>query len=243
MHALQVLLCTAIILSPVAARAEPTRPAPDAAGRTVIRKLARGNDIATVLVSRSGAVVALDPVDVVDGVQADLALVTHKLHADARTLGKSRVPMVVLHRLGPAAAGEVKVTAIAASHKGGPVDAAAPDHVLYRVDADGLVIALVGCLGQSSFTPEQLRALGEVDVALVTADRGGFELMDLVETSFALMTQLRPRIVVPLSHHADDEGALERLSELGKLETAPELALSRKDRGDGPMRVVNVVLP
>lgn len=242
MNAPKLLVCMAAVGMTLGVRAEPARPAPDAGGRTMIRKISRGNDVSTLLVSKGGTVVALDPTDLVNGFQADLALVTHKLHADPRTLGKSTVPAIV-HRLESRSLGDVQVTAIAASHKGGPVDPATPDHVIYRIETDGLVIALFACLGQESFTPGQLQALGEVDVALITADRGGFELQDLVEKSFELMKQLQPRIVVPLSHHADDEGALERLAELGKLQTVPELAVSRKDLGGGPVRVVNIVLP
>lgn len=243
-YALSVLLplLAASALSGAPAAAAPA-VAGASSGKTVLRKIARGNDISTLLVSRTGTQVALDPMDLVDGLQADLGLITHKLHADPQhVVGRTQVPLIV-HQLRSTSVGEVRVTAIAASHKGGAVDAAAPDHVIYRIDVDGLVVALLGCLGQKAFTPEQLQALDRVDVAVVTADRGGFEMQDMVETSLALMKQLRPRVVVPLTHHRDDEDALERLAELGEVETVPALAVSKEDLADGPMRVVNVVMP
>jgi hypothetical protein len=234
---LSVVLVHLLVLAlggPPAGAAEP------AAGRTVLRPVQRGNDLALLLVSRSGTAIALDPFDLQAPLTADLALFTHSVHADRRTLPNVKAPLL-LHRVESRTVGDVKVTGIGASHRGGAVDAAAPDHVIYRVEVDGFVVALFGCLGQSSLTPEQLAALGPVDVAVITADNGGFERLQLVDGAFAMMQQLRPRIVVPRSHHADDEEALPTLAKLGSLETRSELVLRREELRDGATRVVSLV--
>jgi hypothetical protein len=210
-----------------------------AAAGPVIRQVQRGNDIALLLVAASGTTLALDPFDVASPVEADLAVFTTSTHADRRTLPNVRAPLLA-HRVEVRTVGGVKVTGIAASHRGGTIDATAPDHVIYRIDVDGFVLALLGCLGQERLTPDQLAALGRVDVAILTADDGGFERLPLIERAFGLVQQLRPRAVVPLTHHADDEEALPRLGELGKVETAPELVLSREGLRDGAIRIVKL---
>jgi hypothetical protein len=210
-----------------------------AAGAPVLRLVQRGNDIALLLVSRAGTRIALDPFDVVNPLEADLAVFTHDTHADLRTLPNVHAPRLV-HVVETRTVKDVKVIGIAASHKGGPVDPARPDHVIYRVEVDGFVVALFGCLGQDRLTPEQLAALGPVDVAIVTADDGGFERLRMIDGALAKMEQLRPRAVVPTSHHADDEEALPTLSRLGKVETRPELALRREELAPGTTRIVKL---
>jgi L-ascorbate metabolism protein UlaG (beta-lactamase superfamily) len=193
-----------------------------------------------LLVSPGGKTIALDPFDVVNPLEADLAVFTHSIHADLRTAPNVHAPRLE-YKVESRTVGDVKITGIPASHRGGAIDPVKPDHVIYRVEVDGFVIALLGCLGQEQLTPEQLAALGPVDVALLTADDGGFERLQLVEGAYRLVKQLRPRAVVPLSHHNDDEEALPRLGELGRLETAPALTLTRESLAAGAIRIVHLV--
>lgn len=220
----------ALALAPAAARATDG---------PVLRPVQRGNDIALLLVSRAGTRVALDPFDVATPLEADLAVFTHSVHADQRTLPNVHAPRLE-HVVETRAVKDVKVIGIAASHRGGPVDAAHPDHVIYRVEVDGFAIALLGCLGQERLTPEQLAALGQVDVAIVTADDGGFERLRMIDGALAKLEQLRPRAAIPTTHHADDEEALPTLARLGKVETRPELELRRAELGPGTTRVVKL---
>lgn len=234
------LLRSALALAPLALVAPGRATAAPPPGHPVIRPFQRGNDIAMLLVTPGGKTIALDPFDVVNPLVADLALFTHSIHADTRTAPNVKAPRVDVQP-GGRTVGDVKITGIPAAHRGGAIDPAHPDHVVYRVEVNGFVVALLGCLGQEQLTPEQLQALGPVDVALVTADDGGFERLQLVEGAYRLMKQLRPRVVIPLSHHNDDEEALPRLGELGPVEAAPELELTREALKPGATRIVHLV--
>ncbi len=228
------------LLLGVIALAAPIVTAATPAAGPVIRPFQPGNEIAMMLTSTGGKTIALDPFDVVNPLHADLAIFTHSVHADRRTAPNVHAPRLD-YTVETRTVGDVKITGIPASHKGGAVDPVKPDHVIYKVEVDGFVVAVFGCLGQDKLTPEQLKALGPVDVALITADNGGFERLQMVESTFAMMKQLAPRAVIPLTHHNDDEEALPRLGELGKVETVPELVLARESLKPGVTRIVHLV--
>jgi hypothetical protein len=233
-HLTRLVLLAAALAAPALSSAAPT------GGHAVIRPFQRGNDIAMLLLSPGGKTIALDAFDVVNPLQADLAIFTNSVHADLRTAPNVKAPRLDF-KVETRTVGDVKIVGIPASHRGGKIDPANPDQVIYRIEVDGFVVALFGCMAQEQLTPDQLKALGPVDVALITADNGGFERLQMVETTFAVMKQLGPRVVIPLSHHNDDEDALPRLGELGKVETRPELALTREGMKPGVIRIVHLV--
>ena len=68
---------------------------------------------------------------------------------------------------------------------------------IFIIDVAGLRLAHFGDIGQEEFTPEQLEALGQVDVAM-TQFVNSFSAMDIYNLKgFNLMEQLQPRVVIP----------------------------------------------
>lgn len=170
-------------------------------GKTVLR-LMRSNTYHTgfVVISSQGTVVALDPAFAPKDMQADVLVATHMHfdHYDAdlwrSPLNKSAVKLAA--RPGEKVVKDVKITGIASSHRGDPIDPLVPDNVLYVLDVDGLRIVHMGDCGQTSLSPEQLAQLGSVDV-LITQFENGFSKMKVADgKGFHLLEQIQPKMVI-----------------------------------------------
>ena len=89
------------------------------------------------------------------------------------------------------------VTSIPAAHsQGDEFEAEGGSDYIFVVDTGGLRIVHFGDLGQDALTPEQLQAIGSVDVAVMQFDNS-YSQMDLEnKKGFALMEQVKPRLIV-----------------------------------------------
>lgn len=76
------------------------------------------------------------------------------------------------------------------------------ENLISVIDAEGLRVVHLGDLGHA-LSPEQLRALGRVDVLLIPV--GGFYTIDAQQAQ-TLCAALRPRIVVPMHYRSDTCG-------------------------------------
>jgi L-ascorbate metabolism protein UlaG (beta-lactamase superfamily) len=93
---------------------------------------------------------------------------------------------------------EVSIRGIASAHNAAdpflPKDGS---NYIFIIDVAGLRLAHLGDIGQETLTPEQLEALGQVDVAM-TQLVNSFSAMDIYNLKgFNLMEQLQPRVVIP----------------------------------------------
>lgn len=74
---------------------------------------------------------------------------------------------------------------------------------LFIIEIAGLRIAHFGDIGQDELTPNQLKALGRVDVALMQL-ANDFSIMDIVNLkAFNLMEQVKPRLVITTHNNID----------------------------------------
>lgn len=104
---------------------------------------------------------------------------------------------------------EVSIRGIASAHAAGdpflPKDGS---NYIFIIDVASLRLAHFGDMGQDEFTPEQLEALGQVDVAMAALINSfGFMNMQNLK-GFNLMEQLKPRMFIPThsSKQANEEG-------------------------------------
>ena len=130
-------------------------------------------------------------------VAADLLLVTHE-HADHNNVDAATGTPHLLRSLAgtfpDTPAGEV--AGVASEHD--PEAGTLRGHnVMYRFALGGLRVAHLGDLGQAAIRPEQVHALGEIDVLFVPVGGGptvgGQAAADVVRA-------LRPRLVIPMHH-------------------------------------------
>jgi L-ascorbate metabolism protein UlaG (beta-lactamase superfamily) len=155
------------------------------------------------------------------GVEADLLLVTHE-HFDHNGVGAIDGDPVVVRALSGRHESPVgDVVGIASEHD----DAAGTErghNVMLVFDLGGMRVAHLGDLGQRALRPEQLEALGEVDLLFVPV--GGGPTMDAAQAT-EVVTQTGAPVVVPMHYRT------ERIDFLAPVDEFAELA-ARVERLD-----------
>ncbi len=99
--------------------------------------------------------------------------------------------------------GDVMIRGIASAHnEGDEFRSAGGTNYIFIVDMGGLRIAHFGDIGQDALTPEQLSALGKVDIA-ITQLSNAFSGVDATnKKGFNLMDQVKPKLIIP--SHIDE---------------------------------------
>ena len=162
----------------------------------------------------------------VEGVDADLLLVTHE-HADHNAVGVvGGSPQIVRSTAGTFESPVGELIAVASEHD----DAAGTErgpNTIFRFALDGLRFSHFGDFGQAELRGEQQQAIGDVDVLLLPV--GGGPTVG-GESAAAIVRALRPRLVIPMHYRTDAVNFLdppdEFLEALGaRVERVPESEL------------------
>ncbi|HVW19121.1 MAG TPA: MBL fold metallo-hydrolase [Solirubrobacteraceae bacterium] len=160
----------------------------------------------------------------IEGVEADLLLVTHE-HRDHNAVeAVGGDPAIIRSTAGRLGSPFGEVVAIASEHDRAAGTERGPN-TLFALDFGGLRVAHLGDLGQAALRDEQLAALGSVDLLFVPA--GGGPVLD-AQAARLVIEQVAPRWAVPMHY---------RTPAIGFLETADELLDAYGDavvRLDGP---------
>lgn len=216
-------------------------------GKTMIRKISVGkiNGISSLIISKAGTVIACDPMVMPKGVIPDIALVTHDHHVDQEYLDKCVNAKISIQKAESFTAKDVKVTGIAASHTVAAFIPTSPSLVIYVMEVDGLRIAFFACCGQEKFTNDQIKALGQIDIAMITNDNDAGWIS--VELASGLMKQLKPKMVIALTHNKTKyDTAVEQMCKIlkGKLVTVDSvLGVSKEDLTGDQIQVVKMYNP
>ena len=175
-----------------------------------------------------------------EGVQADLLLVTHEHgdHNGVESIGGD--PAVLRSTAGTLASPLGEVTAIASEHDDQAGTARGPN-TIFVFTLDGLRVCHFGDFGQSGLRPEQEAAIGKVDLLIVPV--GGGPTIGAEQASL-LVERLSPRWVVPMHYRTPRinfletaEEFLEHAAHVERLEQSV-FETSELPRTDGPLVVV-----
>jgi L-ascorbate metabolism protein UlaG (beta-lactamase superfamily) len=104
--------------------------------------------------------------------------------------------------------GDVLIKGITASHSDTDVDPFTPedgsDHI-FIIQAAGLKIVHFGDIGQEKLTPEQLKDLSRVDIAMTQFSNSYSNMNIENKKGFNLMAQVHPKLIIPT--HYDEATA------------------------------------
>jgi L-ascorbate metabolism protein UlaG (beta-lactamase superfamily) len=186
-------------------------------------------DSATVVVDPLGDVAALAArgglkleYPDIEGVSADLVLVTHE-HRDHNGVDRIQGDPVVLRSTAGRLQSPVgEVLAVASEHDDEAGTRRGPN-TIFVFELDGTRVAHFGDFGQRALRDEQAAAIGAVDLLFVPV--GGSATID-AEQAAAVVGRLRPRWIVPMhyrTHRVDfldtADGFLERMAKVVRLES------------------------
>jgi L-ascorbate metabolism protein UlaG (beta-lactamase superfamily) len=135
----------------------------------------------------------------VEGVEADLLLVTHE-HVDhnaVEVIGGS--PVILRSTAGTFESPVGEVIAVASEHDEVAGTERGPN-TIFRFTLDGLRVSHFGDFGQAELRPEQRNAIGALDVLLLPVGAGPTVGG---ESAAAIVRALRPRLVIPMHYRTE----------------------------------------
>ena len=172
----------------------------------------------------------------IEGVEADLLLVTHEHgdHNGVEAIGGS--PQVIRSTAGTLRLADRRGRRDRFRARRRRRHEARPEHdLLLRLD--GLRVCHFGDFGQAALRPEQQQAIGEVDVLFLPV--GGGPTVG-GEPAAAIVRALRPRLVVPMHYRTGAVNFLDPpdafLDALGAESSASTAASSKPEPSSGPPR-------
>lgn len=140
----------------------------------------------------------------IEGVDADLVLVTHE-HADHNAVDVIGGEPTILRSAGTHESPIGEVVGIASEHD--PVAGTKRGaNTIFRFALDGLQIVHLGDLGQPALRPEQRTVIGDVDVLFVPV--GGGPTIPAADAA-RLVRELAPRLVLPMHYRTELIGFLD----------------------------------
>ncbi|MDP4091851.1 MAG: MBL fold metallo-hydrolase [Bacillota bacterium] len=212
-------------------------------GKTVIRTIStdptyRNNSYA--IISKSGTEIIVDPTSAVDGLKPDVITSTHN-HPDHNdpVLDSKTNCKKSYYTVESFDVKDAHIFSIASSHMGNDIDKQNPTNVIYVFEVDGLRIAHMGDIGQDSLTPEQLKAIGKIDIAFMQFANSYSDYSFANGKGFKVIEQLKPQIIIPT--HSDPDCTKKIGDILGSYQSVDDvLAISKDDLKDGKRKVVEI---
>lgn len=127
---------------------------------------------------------------------------THRDHKNYDFLSNFKGKQLFV-RTGEIKTADVSIQGIASAHnEGDPFLSENGTNYIFIVDMDGLRIVHFGDIGQEALTPEQLAALGTVDIAVMQFDNNYSQMNVDNKKGFKMIAQLRPRLIIPTHNSA-----------------------------------------
>jgi L-ascorbate metabolism protein UlaG (beta-lactamase superfamily) len=176
----------------------------------------------------------------IDGVEADLLLVTHEHidHNGVEAIGGN--PEILRSTAGRLESPIGEVVAISSEHDAAAGTERGPN-TIFVFELDGIRVSHFGDFGQSALRDEQAAAIGQVDLLIVPV--GGGPTAG-AEQAAAIVERLSPRWVVPMHYRTPRIGFLETadafLDAAGQVErlSSPSFDTGDLPEADGPLIVV-----
>jgi L-ascorbate metabolism protein UlaG (beta-lactamase superfamily) len=174
------------------------------------------------------------------GVEPDLLLVTHE-HGDHNAVEFiDGEPHTLRSTAGTHESPIGQVTGVASEHDDKAGSERGPN-TIFCFELDGVRVCHMGDFGQGGLRPEQVEAIGEVDLLFVPVG-GGFTIG--ADQAASIVERLAPKWVVPMHYRTPRIGFLETAEEFldaaGQVErlSSPSFDTEELPAADGPLIVV-----
>ena len=141
----------------------------------------------------------------IDGVSADLVLITHEHNDHNRVDAAAGSPAVIRSTAGRLESPVGEVVAVASEHDDAAGTVRGPN-TIFCFALDGFRVCHLGDFGQPALRPEQRAALGDVDVVLFPIGGGP---TTPAAAGAALLHDLAPRLLVPMHYRSNRIGFLD----------------------------------
>jgi len=135
----------------------------------------------------------------IHGLEADLLLVTHEHRDHNGVEAVAGSPVTIRSTAGTFASVIGEVVAVASEHDRAAGTERGPN-TIFRFTLDGLRVCHLGDFGQPALRPEQLEAIGAVDLLFVPVGDG---VTLGGEGAAAVVRALRPRLAVPMHYRTE----------------------------------------
>jgi len=172
--------------------------------------------------------------------EADILLVTHGHYDHNNTKGVEGSPFLV-EWPGEYERKDIFIQGIFSHHDEKEGKERGPN-TIYTIEAEEMRLCHLGDFGQQELTPEQLEAIGDIDILM--APVGGFFTID-AKGAAKVISQIEPRIVIPMHYHLPKlkikiDGLDKFLKEMGRksAESQPKLLVKKKDLPEEETKIV-----
>jgi len=135
----------------------------------------------------------------IDGLQADLLLVTHEHRDHNGVEAVAGSPATIRSTAGKLDSPVGEVVAVASEHDRAAGTERGPN-TIFRFTLDGLRVCHLGDFGQEALRPAQVEAIGEVDLLFIPVGDG---VTVGGESAAAVVRALRPRLAVPMHYRTE----------------------------------------
>ncbi len=159
-----------------------------------------------IITSVNGERIILDPTSMPKKEECDLSPVaiisthSHPDHIDNRFYNSYECEKL-MYKKGEINTEAFRIYTIPSSHNGDTI-AENSMNVIVVVEVDGLRIAHMGDIGQTALTEDQLKELGEIDIAFMQFENSYSDMTLDNRKGFNMMEQLKPKLIIP-THYTD----------------------------------------
>lgn len=159
-----------------------------------------------IITSVNGESIVLDPTAMPKKEECDLNPVailsthSHPDHIDS-TFTSSYDCEQLMYKKGEITTKDFHIYTIPASHDGDYFTENS-SNVIVVIEVDGLRIAHMGDVGQTALTEDQLKELGEIDIAFMQYENSYSSMTLDNKKGFNMMDQLKPKLIIP-THYSN----------------------------------------
>ncbi len=198
-----------------------------------------------IITSSKGESVIVDPTSMPSAKTVDLkpaAIVSTHNHPDHTDAGytDSYDCQKILYTKSDIKTNDFHIYSILSSHKGDEiVDNNPMTNYIMVFEVDGIRIAHMGDIGQTKLTDEQVKELGNIDIAFMQFDNSYSDMSIADGKAFGILQQFNPKIVIPTHYNESSLAVIE--GKCGKITNCENIfQIAKEDLPEKPLTFYHI---